>query len=329
MEKIAVIGAGAWGTTLANLIAEKGIPVHLWAKEQELVNDINSKQENTFFLKDKKLSKHITASNSIQEVIADCGFIITAVPSQYLRSVVKSFAPFLTVNKPIIVDLAKGIEHNTLKRMSEILDEEIPGEKTIVALSGPNHAEEVSRKMPTATVAASEDESSLKKVVEILSTDYFKVFPHNDIIGVEICAALKNIAAIATGVSTGIGYGDNGAASIITLALAEMSRVGRFFGAKRATCYGLAGVGDLVATCMSKHSRNRYVGTEIAKGKTFDQIKIEMKGQVAEGVYTAKSVYELSKKQNIELPLTTQVYKVLYENKDIKKAISDLIYTAT
>jgi glycerol-3-phosphate dehydrogenase (NAD(P)+) len=209
--------------------------------------------------------------------------------------------------------------------MSEVLREELPGKTSIVTLSGPNHAEEVSRKMPTATVIASENVNCLKDIKKIFHTNYFRVFTHDDIIGVEVCGALKNIAAIATGVCDGLGYGDSARASIITLGLMEMGTYGKFLGAKRTTFYGLAGVGDLVATCTSKHSRNRLVGEKIAEGKKVGDIKKEMAGRIAEGIQTTKAVYEFSKKNNLYMPLTEQVYDVIYKNKDLKEAISDLL----
>ena len=179
--------------------------------------------------------------------------------------------------------------------------------------------------MPTATVIASENVNCLNEIKKVFHADYFRVFPHDDIIGVEVCGALKNIAAIAAGVCDGLGYGDNARASIITLGLMEMSTYGKFLGAKRATFYGLAGVGDLVATCTSKHSRNRFVGEKIAEGKKLDDIRNEMKGMIAEGIQTTKAVYEFSKKNNLYMPLTEQAYGVLYKNKDLKQAIHDLL----
>jgi len=320
---IGVIGAGGWGTTLANLLAEKNYKVRLWAYEEDVVRDINEKRENSQFLPGIKLSGNIEATNDLKEAVSGKDVIITAVPSDFLRNVAKEIAKYISKDT-IVVSVTKGLEDITFKRMSEILEEELGGVK-VVALSGPNHAEEVSGKIPTATVIASKDLEILPKVKEILETSYFKVYPHDDIIGVEICGAVKNITAIAVGVCDGLKLGDNAKASIITLGLTEMNRVGRFFGAKRATFYGLAGVGDLVATCTSGHSRNRFVGEKIAEGKSFDEIKEEMHGMIAEGIKTAKSVYDLAMKENIDLPLTTQVYKVLYEKKDLKKAIKDLI----
>ena len=319
---IGVIGAGGWGTTLANLLASKGYEVKLWAFEKEVVKEVNNKKENSQFLPNVKLSSNIEATNELKDAIAGKEIIITAIPSGFLRDMAKKISKYVDKDA-IIVSVTKGLEDVTFKSMSEILEEEL-GNK-VVALSGPNHAEEVSRKVPTATVIASKHLDILPKIKEVLETPYFKVYPHDDIIGVEICGAIKNITAIAVGACAGLKLGDNAKASIITLGLTEMSRVGKFFGAKRNTFYGLAGVGDLVATCTSEHSRNRFVGKAIAEGKSLDHIKKEMHGMVAEGIKTAKSVYDLAVKEKIELPLTTQVYQVIYEQKELKKAIKDLI----
>lgn len=320
---IAVIGAGGWGTTLANLLAEKGHKLSLWAHEKEVVEEITNKRENSQFLPGIKLSENIQPTNDLSQAVSGKDIIITAIPSQFLRNMAKEISRYIN-NNTIIISVTKGLEDITFKRMSEILEEELP-ETKIVALSGPNHAEEISRKIPSATVIASKHQDILPKIKEILETDYFKVYPHNDVIGIEICGAIKNITAIVVGVCDALKLGDNAKASIITLGLTEMGKVGRFLGAKRATFYGLAGVGDLVATCTSKHSRNRLVGQKIAEGKSLEDIKKEMHGMIAEGVKTTKAVYDLAKKNNIDIPLTTQVYKVLYEKKELKKAIKDLI----
>ncbi len=320
---ISVIGAGGWGTTLANLLAEKGYNVKLWAFEKEVVEEIKNKRENPSFLPGIKLSENIHPTTNLSEAASHKDIIITAIPSQFLRNMAKEISKSISKNT-IIISVTKGLEDITFKRMSEILEEELP-ETKIIALSGPNHAEEVSRKIPTATVIASKHPDILPKIKEILETNYFRVYPHDDIIGIEICGAIKNITAIAIGVCDALKLGDNAKASIITYGLTEMNRVGRFFNAKRATFYGLAGVGDLVATCTSKHSRNRFIGQKIAEGKSFEDIKKEMHGMIAEGIKTTKSVYDLAKKEDIDLQLTTQVYKVLYEKKELKEAIKDLI----
>ena len=323
-KKISIIGAGGWGTTMACLLGEKGFKVNLWVREPELVEAINSQHENTLFLKGKKIPETVVASNSLQEVVSDADYIISAVPSSFVRAMAKQYSSLV---KPgaIVVSLSKGLEHDTFKRMSEILEEELPDGTNIVALSGPNHAEEVSRKIPTATVIASKNKEVLPEVQQLLTTNYFKVYPLDDIIGVEIGGAVKNITAIATGVCAGLGLGDNSTASIITLGLAEMARIGKVMGAKPRTLLGLAGVGDLIATCTSKHSRNRFVGEHLAKGLSSEQIKEKMHAMVAEGVKTAKSVYDYSVANKIDLPLTKQVYKLLYENKDMQTAIKDLL----
>lgn len=322
-RRIAVIGAGSWGTTLASLLGDNGHDVHLWARENEVVDEINNQRKNSIYLKGVKISGNVKASSSLKEVVTGAEIIVSAVPAQFTREVAKKYSEFIGKDA-VVVNVSKGIELGTFKTMSQVLKEELKNAK-IAALSGPNHAEEVSRKIPAATVVASENSEVLLKLKETFQTDYFKVYPHDDIIGIEICGAVKNITAIATGVCDGLGLGDNAKGSIITLGLREMSLFGRHYGAKRRTFYGLAGVGDLVATCTSKHSRNRFVGEKIAEGKSLEEIKEEMHGMIAEGVKTVKAVYEFSKKHNIDMPLTHQAYKVIYESKHIKEAVKDLV----
>ena len=323
MEKIAVIGAGSFGTTLAVLLGEKSYNVNLWVRRRELLEKINSSRENTQYLKGIIIPKNVICKNKILDTVQNADVIINAVPSQFTREVSKSYAKNIHKDS-IIVNVAKGIELHTCKTMSQVLEDEL-GDIDIVTLSGPNHAEEISRRMPTATVIASKNIDCLPKVKKLFQTDYFKVFPHDDIIGIEICGSIKNIGAIATGVCDGLGYGDNARASIITLGLMEMSIFGKQFGAKRATFYGLAGVGDLVASCTSKYSRNRFVGEKLAKNKKIAEIQEEMHGMIAEGIKTTKAVYEFAEKNNLNMPLTKQAYEVLYKNKNIKNAIKDLL----
>jgi len=323
--KIAVVGAGGWGTTLANVIAVNGHAVHLWVREPELKEEIGKKRQNSSYLPGVILSENIVPSSDLEGVVRDAAIIVMAVPSKFVREMAAKIKPLITKEKAIVVSAAKGLENETYKTMSQVLEEELPQHIRVIAISGPNHCEEVSRRMPTATVIASKDKKALEKVKGILNNDYFKVYPLDDRIGVEVCGAIKNITAIAAGVVDGLNYGDNTRASIITLGLTEMSRFGKAVGAKRATFYGLAGVGDLIATATSKHSRNHFVGEKIAEGMGMEDIQKEMHGMVAEGVYTVKSVYEFSVKNSIDMPLTTQVYKVLYEGKNLRDAISDLI----
>jgi len=322
MQKISIIGAGSWGTTLAVLLGEKGFDVKLWVRREDLANKIESKRENTQYLPGIKIPSNVIAEHSLQNVVNGSEMIITAVPSEFLRNTIKEIKPYF--NNQVIVSVTKGIEHHTCKRMSQLIEDEL-GKIKIAVLSGPNHAEEVSAKMPTASVVASKDKKTAGIVAECLATPNFKLYQLDDVTGVELCGALKNISAIATGVCDGFGFGDNARASIITLGLMEMNNFGRHFGAKRGTVYGLAGVGDLIATCVSRHSRNRFVGEQLAKGKTIDEIRKEMHGMIAEGIPTTKAVHEYSKKHSIEMPLTRQAYEVLFENKNIKSAIKDLL----
>ena len=320
--KISVIGAGSWGTTLAVLLGEKGFDVMLWARREELANEIDSKKENVQYLPGIKIPDAVIAEHSLKDALDNSEMIITAIPSEFLRSSIKEIKPHF--KNQIIVSVTKGLERHSCKRMSQVIEEEL-GKVKIAVLSGPNHAEEVSNKMPTASVIASKDKKTSKLVSETLAAPYFKLYQLNDVAGVEICGALKNISAIATGVVDGLGFGDNAKASIITLGLMEMNNFGRHFGARRGTVYGLAGVGDLIATCISRHSRNRFFGHELAKSKKTEEIKKEMHGMIAEGIPTTKAVYDYSRQHNIEMPLTHQTYEVLFENKDLKQAIKDLL----
>jgi glycerol-3-phosphate dehydrogenase (NAD(P)+) len=318
---IAVIGAGSWGTTLARILALNGHSVKLWVREKELFDILEKEKENTWFLKGIKLPNNITFVNDFKKVNG-CEYVVTAIPCQYVRGVLTKFAPFISKNAKII-NVAKGIEQGTFKRISSIIKEILPN-KIVAVMSGPNHAEEVSKELPTATVIAHKDKSVCEEFCKLFATSNFKVYPHDDIIGVEVCAAVKNITAIATGVVAGIGFGDNAMGAIMTYGLMEMNTVAKFLGGKQKTIYGLAGVGDLIATCSSKHSRNRFTGQKIAEGKSYDEIYKEMGGMVAEGVHTAKAVHEFAIKNELNLPLTTQTYKVLFENKNLKEAVSDL-----
>ena len=322
MQKISVIGAGSWGTTLAVLLGEKGFDVALWSRREELANEVNNKRENKQYLPGIKISGNVIAEHSMKNALDKSELIIVAVPSEFFRTIIKQIKTHF--KNQIIVSAAKGIEKGTSKRMSQVIENELV-KSNIAVLSGPNHAEEVSIKMPTASVVASKDKKISKIVMDCLATKYFKMYEIDDVIGVEICGALKNISAIATGVCDGLGFGDNTRASIITLGLMEMNSFGRHFGAKRGTVYGLAGVGDLIATCTSRHSRNRFVGEQLAKNKSMEDIKKEMHGMVADGIPTTKAVYEYSSKHGIEMPLTKQAYEVIFNKKNLKHAMKDLL----
>lgn len=323
MEKIFVIGAGSWGTTLAALLGGKGYNVHLWARRKELAEEINKTRENKQYLKGIKIPETVTATNSI-ESISGSDIIVIAVPSKFFRRTIKLFSGYISKDS-VIIHAIKGFEGYTGKRISEVLNEELSDVKKVAVMSGPNHSEEVANKIPTATVIASHNEEVRAHLCKIFSTPYFKPYPHDDVIGVEICGAIKNIVAMAIGVCDGLKLGDNSKGSIITLGLTEMSAIAKISGAKRMTCYGLAGVGDLVATCYSRHSRNRFVGEMLAKGKSIDEIKKEMHGMVAEGLDNAKIAYDICKRNKIDAPLIHHSYKVLHENMDIKQAVAELL----
>jgi len=325
-HQISVIGAGAWGTTLANLLAEKKYQVKIWAFEEKTVKSINLNRENYEFLPGVKLSEYLHAYNDFEKVVLDADILISATPSQYVREVTKKYAPYLRNDKQyLLVSVSKGIEHQTFKLMTQVLREIIKPNVKIAALSGPNHAEEVARKMPTATVIASVDEDILDELVDVFRTDFFVPYALKDELGIQICGAVKNIIALAIGICDGLGLGANTKASIMTLGLTEMYRVGKPFGCLRTTLFGIAGNGDLIATCTSKHSRDRYYGQKLAEGKSFEEIKEDLANLVAEGVKATKTIYNFAQKEEIYLPLTTQIYEILYENKEIKDAVKDLI----
>ena len=325
-RRISVIGAGAWGTALGNLLAEKGYKVRIWALEERTAVSINKNHENFQFLPGVKLSEYLHAFNNFKDVVPDADIIISAVPSQYVRDVANQFAPYLRKDKQYkLVSVSKGLEPQTFKLMTQVLREVLPANVKIAALSGPNHAEEVARKMPTATVIASIHKEILDELVDLFKTDYFIPYALSDESGIQICGAVKNITALTIGVCDALGLGDNAKASIMTLGLTEMYRVGKEFGAFRTTFFGIAGIGDLIATCTSKHSRDRFYGEKLAAGKSFEEIKADLQGMVAEGVKAAKSIYHFAQENGIFLPLTMQIYKVLYENKKMSDALKDLI----
>ncbi len=323
MEKIFVIGAGSWGTALAALLGDKGYEVSLWSRRKELAQEINKKRENGQYLKGIRIPSKVTATNST-EVVSYSDIVVISVPSKFFRETINLFSSHINGGS-IVVHTTKGFEGSSGKRISEVLSEEIPSINKVAVLSGPNHSEEVASKIPTATVIASHNKEVRDHLCRIFSTGYFKPYPHDDVIGVEICGAIKNIVAIAIGVCDGLKLGDNSKGSILTLGLTEMSEIAKISGAKRMTCYGLAGVGDLVATCYSRHSRNRFVGEMLAKGKSIDEIKKEMHGMVAEGLDNTKIAYEICKRNKIKAPLITQAYRVLHHGLDVKQAVAQLL----
>lgn len=324
MMKIGIIGAGGWGTALANLIAHKGYQPLLWCYEPELVEKIKSERENSYYLSGIKLDEKIFPSSDLEEVVSGKELVIFVVPSQYFRSVFEKTVPYLD-KETILVSATKGIETDTLKTMSQVMIELAPEHASKIAvISGPSFAREVAQKMITAITCASYEPEIARMVQHTLSTDYFRVYSSVDIIGVELGGTSKNVIAIASGICDGMGLGLNTRAAIITRGLAEITRLGLKMGANPMTFAGLAGIGDLVLTCTGKLSRNYMVGYQIGQGKSLGEILSEMK-MVAEGVKNAESIYRLSQKLDVEMPITEQVYLVLYADKSPKLATSALM----
>lgn len=321
MKTVAVIGSGSWGTALAIQLKRAGNNVILWSFKEEEAAAILSERENKEFLPGIKLDKDIVVTYKDEDVTwAD--MIVFSTPSKFVRNMAKRFAPFVKKNQ-IVVNVAKGLEEGTLLRLSQVIKEEIPQCKVAV-LSGPSHAEEVGRNMATTIVAASEDISVAEEVQNTFMTPMFRVYTNSDIVGVELGGALKNLIALAAGISDGCGFGDNTKAALMTRGLHEISMLGIAMGAKRETFAGLAGVGDLIVTCTSMHSRNRRAGILLGQGKTLKETLDEVH-MVVEGVSNAKAAYELSKKLNINMPITHEINAVIYNGKDVKQAVYDLM----
>lgn len=324
-EKIAVIGAGSWGTTLADLLAKKGHAVTLWAYERELVQDMRETRENTLFLPGIQLSAELAFTNDLAEAYAGCTMVLCVVPSQLVRRVMSNSLPFLPQGA-VIVSASKGIEVDTLATVSEIYQEILPGDlyASFAALSGPSFAREVAQEMPTAVAVASESESVARRVQEAFTTSYFRVYRNEDVVGVELGGAIKNVIAIAAGISDGLGFGSNTRAALITRGLAEMTRLGQAMGAHPSTFAGLAGMGDLVLTCTGDLSRNRTVGIQVGQGRRLSEILGEMR-MVAEGVKTTESAYNLCRKLGVEMPIVEQMYQILYQDKPAREAVLELM----
>jgi len=323
--KIGVIGAGSWGTALANLLNMKGYAVDLWVFEKNVKDHILNLRENRTFLPGVKLSDNLNPSNDIVRVASEKDLLLIVVPSHLVRETVSRLAGTLS-SKTLIVSASKGIENITHLSMTAVLGEVLPGisHKRVAALSGPSFAREVAAMVPTAVTAASTDAETAAVVQEVFSTPYFRVYTSEDLIGVELGGAVKNVVAIAAGIIDGLGLGLNSRAALITRGLTEIRRLGLRLGANPRTFPGLAGVGDLILTCTGNLSRNHTVGKKIGEGMTLEEILAEMK-MVAEGVKTAKSVYNLSQKLGVEMPISSEVYRILYEGISPKDAVHDLM----
>ena len=322
MNKVAVLGAGSWGTAVADILASAGREVRLWGRDPAVVAGITEARRNPRYLRDIHLSAGITATTDLEQAVRDADIIAVAVSSGAVREVIVSAAPEISPSA-VVVSLTKGLESETLKWMTQVIEELVP-ECSVAALSGPNHAEEVSRRIPSATVIAARDESVSRLLQGVFMTSEFRVYRNSDLLGVELAGAVKNVIALAAGISDGLGFGDNAKASLITRGLAEMRRLGAALGAESRTFSGLAGMGDLVATCTSRHSRNRAVGERLAKGQDAQSAQAEL-GMVAEGIRTTAALKELMEQADVDMPLSRSVYDVVYRGKDPLVCVADLM----
>lgn len=321
MAKIGMIGAGSWGIALSLLLYNNGHKVTVWSALPEEIKELNENYEH-HTLPGVKLPETMIFTTSLEEAMTDKDLLVTAVPSVFVRQTAVKMKPFCK-NKQVIVNVAKGIEETTLKTLSEILEEELP-EANIAVVSGPSHAEEVSRGLPTTCVTGARDLKTAEFIQNIFMSQVFRVYTSPDILGIELGAALKNVIALAAGIADGLGYGDNTKAALITRGIAEIARLGMAMGGKFQTFCGLSGIGDLIVTCASMHSRNRRAGILIGKGYTMDEAMKEVK-MVVEGVYSAKAALALAEKYQVPMPIIEQVNKVLFCHESAAEAVKELM----
>ncbi len=323
MTRAAVVGAGSWGTTLANLLCGRGDAVTLWAFEAEVADEINRRHRNDLFLPDAPLLPALEASNDLRAAVEGASLVISAAPSHVVRRVMAGAASRLAPGA-VVVSASKGLEPDTHKRMTEVLAEVLPPGTAIAALSGPTFSREVYERQPTAAVAASANPETARRTRDAIGAPYFRLYTNDDVIGVELAGALKNVVAIAAGILDGLGLGNNSRAALITRGLAEITRLGVALGARPATFAGLAGMGDLLMTATGPLSRNRSLGFEMGKGRTLEEVQ-ERRLSVAEGVGTARAAVALAAQAGVELPIAREVASVLFDRKPPRQAIGDLM----
>ncbi len=323
MSRVAVIGAGSWGTAIAAVLGAKGLPVTVWARSAEVVSGIEETRRNPRYLESVELAPSVRATGDLEAAVRDAEVVVVATPSKAVRATAEAMRPHLAAAVPV-VSLAKGLEPGSLVSMTELLAEVLGGRERMAALSGPNHAEEVSRMIPSATVIAAHDERVGIALRDVFMTPSFRVYTNCDVVGVELAGASKNVIAVAAGMSDGLGFGDNTKATLMTRGLAEMSRLGRAAGANPLTYMGLAGMGDLIATCTSRHSRNRALGERIARGGTVADFEAETH-MVAEGATSCVTVAELGERHGVEMPITAQVRGIVHEGVPTSAAVSALM----
>ncbi|AGK54715.1 NAD(P)H-dependent glycerol-3-phosphate dehydrogenase [Bacillus sp. 1NLA3E] len=324
-EKVAVIGAGSWGTSLSMVLADNGHEVRLWGHSEAHIDEINQTHTNQKYLPGVQLSDVIVGYFSLTAALAGVETIVLAIPTKAIREVIRKIVEFRS--EPLmIVHVSKGIEPDTLLRISEIIEEEMPKSllKDVVVLSGPSHAEEVSLRQPTTVAVSSKNMAAAEVIQDLFINNNFRVYTNPDIVGVEIGGALKNIIALAAGISDGLGYGDNAKAALMTRGLAEIARLGTKMGANPLTFSGLAGIGDLIVTCTSVHSRNWRAGNLLGKGQSLDEVLANM-GMVVEGVRTTKAAHQLSEKYHVSMPISNVLYDVLFNNLNSKNAVDSLM----
>lgn len=323
MTNVAVLGAGAMGTACAWLLAgSEQTHVRLWARFNPSAEELNQTRCNEKLLPGVQLQPSILISDDPAEVLQDANIVIVAVPMRGLRDAMSFVSAHIPADA-ILVSIIKGIENSTLKRPTEVLHEFAP-DCSLVAIGGPCHAEEITQQKPATIVAASDNQAAAETVQQLMSRDFLRIYVNSDLVGVELGGALKNVIAIAAGICDGLEFGDNARAAVMTRGLNEMVRFGQALGAEPATFYGLAGIGDLITTCCSRHSRNRHVGEQLGRGATLQQIEASMHA-VAEGVLTSRSVFTLAQERQLEMPIAEQIYSVLFQNKPAKEATMDLM----
>lgn len=322
MNKIGVIGAGSWGTALAVTLSNKGHSVRIWDIDKTHIRELRENKENVRYLPGVKFCDRLVPAETVEEALKDADTVLFSAPAQHFRSALESAASYINEDM-IIVNVAKGIEQKTLMRMSEIT-KEMGQYKKYAVLSGPSHAEEVGRAMPTTVVAASENHDVAVAVQEMFSTDFLRVYTGTDVTGVELGGALKNIIALGAGISDGLGFGDNAKAAMMTRGIAEMKRLGVKMGADVNTFAGLTGIGDLIVTCTSMHSRNRRCGIMIGEGMAPEEA-VKNVGMVVEGMFTAEAAYELADRLGVEMPITNEIYKLIKGQITGKEAVMNLM----
>ena len=322
MAKIGVIGGGSWGTALAILLSKKEHEVNIWVRNKEQLEDMVRLKENKRYLPNVIIPSTMVATGDISEAVHNKDLLVLSIPSHGVRETLNSCRNYIK-KEQLIVNVAKGIENDTLLRISQVVEEILP-RNSYAVLSGPSHAEEVAKNMPTTVVSASKNIKIAKYVQDIFMSPYFRVYTNPDVVGVELGGSLKNVIALGAGISDGLKYGDNTKAALMTRGIIEMARLGERMGANSETFAGLAGIGDLIVTCTSMHSRNRRAGILIGQGKTLDEA-INSIGMVVEGVKTTKSTYELAKKNHVTMPITEEIYGMLYDGFDVKDSVVNLM----